>query len=461
MLQLKSKLQLILFSLGVLTLYSCNQANDSSLLKFSVSGKVQNNTGLGIDSVKINYSTNEFTYTDSNGNLIITDLIGANTLKPSKENYLFNPSQISVSSARTDMLFFATDTSDISSENETNVFNWFENLQLANGLLESSENSNVVSLYDNALAALVFMTYDNFDRAERIFDFFDQRIDSELLIGNGGFSQFRDRTGIPGNHRWMGDNAWLLIALNNYESLTGTEKYARLADEIEAWLRSLQDSDGGLWGGYYSDDSQIHKITEGNIDAFNAIVGYDSFHINLLDFLENYRWDATEKLLVSWPGNEQYLFAMDLHPWGYCIFENFPESVLTKAERYITTKTATVLGAPITGYCFDIDNDVVWLEGTGEMIVAFQQAGLIAEADLYIAELEKMIIESTLFSNSSGIPYTTNNGTHYGDSPLWDNVDTNIAISSSAWYLFSKRNFNPFDIGKVKNIPNTDKFWNN
>ena len=347
----------------------------------------------------------------------------------------------------------------IENENVIKVRNWFANLQLDNGLLESAENSNIVSLYDNALAALVYMTNEEFVRAEKIFDFFNGRIDSELMLGVGGFSQFRDREGVPGNHRWMGDNAWLLIALNNYHELTGSDKYGRLAEEIESWLRSLQDVDGGLWGGYYPDNSRIHKITEGNVDAFNAIPHYDSFHSELLGYLDKYRWDKTEELLIAWPGNAQYLFAMDLHPWGYCIFEDFPESVLPEAERYITTKSATITGQSINGYCFDIDLDVVWLEGTGEMVIAFQKAGLTNEANYYLGELEKMILDSKLFPDSAGIPYTTNFGTHYGGSPLWDGVDTNQAISSSAWYIFGMAKFNPFEVGYVKNIPLNDKFW--
>ncbi|RLD24331.1 MAG: hypothetical protein DRI71_02850 [Bacteroidetes bacterium] len=443
-------------------LNSCEQSNEYPVQSYNVSGKAVDSEGLGVDSVKLFYSSSDSVYSDKNGNWNILALTGANSIIPYKNNYIFNPTQVSVSSSQAGIIFIATDTtSDYVLENELKVYNWFENLQLANGLLESAENSNIVSLYDNALAALVFISYGNFERAEKIFDFFNLRIESELTIGNGGFSQFRDRDGIPGNHRWMGDNAWLLIALNNYKTITGNTQYIGLADAIEAWLRSLQDTDGGLWGGYSSDDTQIHKITEGNIDAFNAIPGYDSFHINLLNFLENDRWDATDKLLIAWPGNVQYKYALDLHCWGYCIFEDFPESVLTEADRYITTKTATVLGTPVTGYCFDIDKDVVWLEGTGEMVVAFQKAGLSTEADYYIVELEKMIIESSLFSNSSGIPYTTNNGTHYGSSQLWDGVDTNQAISSGAWYLFNKRKFNPFETGRVKNIPEEDKFWRN
>ena len=50
----------------------------------------------------------------------------------------------------------------------TMAVSWINNIQSENGLLESSENTNFVSLYDNALAALVFMELNEMERAEKI-----------------------------------------------------------------------------------------------------------------------------------------------------------------------------------------------------------------------------------------------------------------------------------------------------
>ena len=347
------------------------------------------------------------------------------------------------------------------SESEVQIFNWFENQQLSNGLLESAENGNVVSLYDNALAAMVFMLKEDFTKAEKIFDYFNAHIDIELTSGVGGFSQLRDRNGIPNNHRWMGDNAWLLIALNNYKEKTGNTTYDHLASEITSWLQSLQDTDGGLFAGYRSNDELMnHKVTEGNIDTFNAIEGFSPFHGQLLDFLENDRWDNLDKNLVAWPTNPAYLYALDLHPWSYLMFNNYPVSALTTTQRYLTTQTATN-GAQITGYCFDVDKDVVWLEGTGQMALAFGMAGMEDEKAHYLSEMEKATISSTIYSNASGFPYASNLGTSYGADALWNGANTNISISGGAWYLFAKQGFNPFAIGRDKNIPVSDIFWMN
>ena len=195
------------------------------------------------------------------------------------------------------------------SANERKVLNWFNNLQLANGILESSDNSNFVSLYDNALSAFVFMSYNDFIRAEKIFDFFNGKLNCEFLTGTKGFYQFRDRYGNQFGNRWLGDNAWLLLALNHYKFLTGSIKYNALNAAMEAWIRSLQDTDGGISGGYDANGVRTGKVTEGNIDAFAAVPGYDNFHVNLLSFLKNQRWNTTDKLLVSWPENPPYYYA--------------------------------------------------------------------------------------------------------------------------------------------------------
>ena len=194
------------------------------------------------------------------------------------------------------------------------------------------------------------------------------------------------------------------------------------------------------------------------IDAFNAVPGYDTFHQHLLSYLNANRWNPTEKLLVSWPGNK-YVYAMDNHSWGYCAFEDFPGSVLQKADMYITTQTATATGKSITGYCFDIDKDDIWLEGTGEMVVAFQKAGQNNQADFYLSEMEKLIVESAKFPGYRGIPYVSNRGTGYAIDALWAGSDTKPCISSGAWYLFGVLHFDPFAIGYSKNIPSSDKFW--
>ncbi len=337
--------------------------------------------------------------------------------------------------------------------------NWIVALQQENGLIESAENTNFVSLYDNALAAILFTKEGNLTKAAKILDFFENKIQLELQDDLGGFYQFRNKEGENGSRKWMGDNAWMLIAIRQYQQESGSLKYNEMAKALEAWLRSLQDEDGGLFGGINADGSSIPKVSEGIITAFNAVPGYDDFHKNILHFLQNNRWIPAENSIVAWPENPAYNHALDLHALSYSIFKNFPEATLAQTERYGNTQIASVTGKEIHGYCFDEDKDVIWLEGTAQLAVAYQQSGNTAKALQLISEIEKTAIASTTFSEAHGIPYTANFGTNFGTNDLWDHADTAPALSSSIWYLFAKMEFNPLSLGKQKDIPSVDQFW--
>lgn len=352
------------------------------------------------------------------------------------------------------------DTVEIELSNVDLVYNWVNNMQADSGLLESAEDTDFVSLYDNALASILFIARGDFHNAEKVFDFFNARIDTELLIGNGGFHQFRNTAGGNARRIWLGDNAWLLIALNNYRQKTKSNKYDRLATELELWIRSLQNQDGSLAGGYNPDGTQIGIITEGMITAFNAVPGYDDFHRNLLLYLENERWHESESLLLTQTEEPAYQYALDLHSLSYLIFENFPPNVLDSADRYLTIEQSTITKKEIKGYCFDEDIDVIWLEGTAQMALARAAAQQHEASSEIIGELEKNLVGSSSFSKSTGLPYTSNQGTTFGAAELWEHADLKPALSSSIWYLFSKMNHNPFFAERVKYLPIGDQFWN-
>ena len=342
------------------------------------------------------------------------------------------------------------------------IYLWLCNMQQENGLLLSSEGGRYVSLYDNALAALAFTSHGDLNKAEKIFDFFNGKLESEFFQSPGGFGQFRTADGIPVENsprRWLGDNAWLLIALNNYHFTAQNTKYQQLATALSNWIISLQDEDGGVWGGFTEKGTRISKIAEGNIDAFNAVSGYLVFHKKLLTYLKNMRWEAQNKIFVAWAENPAYRYALDLHAWSFCIFEDFPQEVLTDTKRFETTQKSTATQKAIRGYCFDEDRDVVWLEGTGQMVVAFNKAKRGNESKACITEIEKNLIESSLFPGTYALPYTANFGTSYGSDELWAGVDTIPAVSSTVWYLFGIQGFDPFRTGYTKKIPTEDKFW--
>ena len=354
----------------------------------------------------------------------------------------------------------STGAAESSTDPSPRIYEWLESQQLQSGLVESAEKSNMCSLYDNALAIMAFSVKGDFKRAEGVLDFFQARLEEEMKAAPGGFGQFRGRDGktFGPPHRWLGDNAWLLIAINNYHKLAGNQKYQPMAAALEAWIRSLQDKGGTIWGGFEQNGTKIGPNPEGMVDAFNAVPGYDDFHRKFLRYFKLQHWQPKEKTIRSTSSYPEHRYALDLLSLGYCAFPDMTTSVLTAADQCLTKKTGAS-GKEITGFCFDLDHDTVWLEGTGQMVVAYNTAGMGERAELYLAEIEKAIIPSPKDVKLIGIPYTTSRATHFGTQDLWNGVESNPCVSSAVWYLFGKWKFDPMALGRPKEIPPEQKFW--
>ena len=443
--------QLIIASLCVLVAVSCKKENTA----YTGVGQVVDPFAKGLPGITVQ-AGEQTAVTDVDGNFQL-ELTGPQLLQPIDSHYYFVPPTVQVNRNTAPLTLQGFYQLDNTSQQ---VVNWLVGQQLPNGLLESAEDGNVVSLYDQALAALVFLANGRVVEAERIFDFFADRVSSELKKGPGGFAQLRDRNGVPNNHRWMGDNAWLLIALHHYKSATQNPQYNSLMEALEDWLRSLQDTDGGLFAGYASDNSLLnYKVTEGMIDAFVAVPGYDSFHQQLLDYLEADRWDATDQNLMALPTNPPYKWALDNFSWAYCAFPEYPVATLDAADRFRTTQTATGTGNLLEGYDIDEDRETIFMEGTGQMALAFHLAGRMGDKQYFLAEMRKAYFDSPTYLNAGGFPYASNPGSGYGSDPLWPTAHTEIALSGGAWYVLAQTGFNPLRIGLEKPVPEADQFW--
>jgi len=337
------------------------------------------------------------------------------------------------------------------------VLMWLDSMQLSNGLIETSFQSNFISLYDNALSVCAFVSVGRYDQAREILDFFQARLNTEMLSGTGGYFQFRTASG-PQGSRWLGDNAWLLIAIHNYEHATGDLQYAAMRDALENWIREQQDTDGGVFGGTDAAGVVIGKVTEGIIDAFNAVRGFDSFHEGILAYLEQERWDTTDQLLVSWPGSDYY-YALDNFSWGYCTFEGFPDRVLDEADRFLNAQVHIPSQQIIEGCCFDEDRDAVWLEGTSQMAIAYLKSGNATRANAILYEVAKARVNESSWPGVFGIPYATNMRTGYGNGVLWPGIDAQPATAACCWFIMACNEFDPMALNYEKGIPDSFRFW--
>lgn len=347
------------------------------------------------------------------------------------------------------------------------VHAWFKTVQQSSGLVVSREGLETsdwaVSLYDQALSAMVFLCFDEPERARQILDVFAAR-QNELEAGLGGFYQFRRTSGDPntGTNRWLGDNAYLLAALYNYGEITGDQvRYAALLASLESWIIGLQKDSGGLISGTLPSGAEYtHIIVEGNIDAFGAVPGYTAFHQGILRYFREQRWDKANQVLICWPDAQKttWTYACDNIAWGYCAINTLPASFDFAEARFRMTDASEANGTQSTGFCFDGDRDTIHPEATLSMAAAYQTAGIAAKAAEYVAESEKLMVQGRSDPESWGLPYSSGPGTSFGGDVFSSTHYDRPWVSSSAWYVFVRKGFNPFGYARGRSIPAEDSF---
>lgn len=317
------------------------------------------------------------------------------------------------------------------------------------GLLPSQED-NVASTYNNALAIMAFTLRGEHERASRILEFFAEQLSSEFFVDDvpRGFHQLRSASnGAPDadTDRWMGDNAWLLLATQYYQAETSATEYDDLEDALVQLLLSLR-TDAGIGAyvasGWHGDGTEIDDggHTEGNLDAHAALLL--SGETDLADDIAAWLDDA--------PNRDWRLGPLDIHSWrtlslgsshAFCL----ADTLRTDRDDLRFTNEITVNGQDVQGFLpYSIgrepDNSAtLWAEGTAGMIVALYAAGNDDLGDFYAAEMDKLLFEPANFPDSMTLAFMP---VVVPDYP-W--VDPNKGhVAAAAWYLFAKERFNPF-----------------
>ena len=356
----------------------------------------------------------------------------------------------------------AQEISSIQEPNVQSAYAWIKAVQHPSGLVSTREGKEgFCFVYDQALAVYVFLLFNDIARAEKVLDFFNGKYEHQLSKGNFiGFVDMHFSTGAEGaTYRAGGPNAWLLNAINEYTYKTKNTKYLPLAEAIADWLISLQAIDGGMMGGHHPN---LHFIsTEHNADAYAALR-----NLYLLTQKPIYAQKAEE--FKKWIMEVAYIpadkrfgngkddpnYALDTSSWTVLALGKEVEQVLDIAEtvaqntQYYDCKQTNVEGFDFGGPYYDSpypDKDAVWFEGTSQMILAYRTVGKNDKAEHFLNETQKCLTESTYHAKTFGLPYASNAGTPaYGG---WQMTNTPLCLSSTAWYLFAKLNFNPFNLG--------------
>ena len=353
------------------------------------------------------------------------------------------------------------------------------------GWLVPAMEDNSGQTFNNAVTAMAFILKGEKQRAERILDFYAQRIDSsnsnlnsQNFFYKGEARGFFQNINLNDSYtpficdRWMGDNAWLLLAYKFYEKEYGfADKsfYSLVTNDLKNLLLELYINDptghggfvqsGWRWGPRNSatpvNDYQLNVFDsngnpvgheEGNIDAYAALklCGEDSIAGKIKQWLD-YRMNLLENI----PGIS---LPLDLYSWRSLAFNNYgsyyKNLVLVPGSDKRFRKEVNFNGKKATGFYSSADSSVqnVWLDGSGHMVCAFYFAGYADTAEYYSNQLDLFLINRNIDGTSSlALPYTANKTGGY------DWVDINKGFSSScAWYIFAKEKFNPFTLETYK-----------
>jgi len=341
------------------------------------------------------------------------------------------------------------------------VYEWLKAVQdsssLEKQLLPSMED-NQVQTFNNALAAIVFIMKDDRERAERILDFYasstreyNRNPTLQNFFVNGeprGFYQdmyLADSAAGPamnapeGSDRWIGDMAWLLIAVRFHAQRYDPDRYERLSGLLTKLLVSFfkpVGNGGFIQTGWQKNDRAKHGQAghpEGNLDCYAAL--------QLAG-----RKDVAEKI-KTWLHQELVgsRLPLDLYSWRVlALGPDYANALAVPEYDFRYRKNIRVNARPTMGFYHGPtpDSNNIWVEGIAHMSCAYVVAGDLARAQFYANQLDSFVmdrvIEGRRVKSLPYVPYAV------GDYK-WVHPDRGFT-STVAWYIFAKNQFNPFTL---------------
>lgn len=318
-------------------------------------------------------------------------------------------------------------------------------------LVPAMEDTNA-STFNNAVVAMAFILKNDRARAERILDFYanaalnpnnsDRTLQAFYYQGQArGFYQSVTLAGANQYHndgnvnRWLGDNAWLALAVKYYENYYASTRYNDLKTKLQslfnAWFVDLGNGQGYVSSGWEHGDSSFNSSghREGNIDVYAVF--------NLLG--DSTRAGKVKAWLNAQLG-ESKSAALDEYGWRYLMAVESPFRLNYREYDSMLCKTVNRNGTDVIGFLLTAhDDNNIWLEGSAQMACAYFAAGFPARARYYANQMDYFLIPRTINGVScKGIPHTANTSAGYG----WVDVNRGFA-STVAWYIFAKNQFNP------------------
>ena len=344
---------------------------------------------------------------------------------------------------------------------------------------------NAAFSYDNALAAMAFLSEGEKEEAEQILDAFVYAVENDRYrpgrVRNAyaagdirAFPGWNDAARLPGWYdrekgEWyedryqtgsnVGNTSYVALALLQYDALYKNEKYVDTAAALMDWvIENCSDGGDGFTGGYdgwpeggsETTYAFTYKSIEHNIDAFAAFN-------RLFDRTGEERWrDAAESafaLITSMYDKEKSLFYTGTQDDGVTpsrdntVLDAQVWACLALGERFEpyldSLKTVEKMKTEEGGYpfCAANANGGWWAEGTAYTALMYRMLGEDEKAEEALQALEGIQLESGLFPAATVDNLSTGFGLFDG-SPWEYSKDPHLA--PTAWFVMAVNGFNPY-----------------
>jgi hypothetical protein len=352
----------------------------------------------------------------------------------------------------------------------------------ATGLVASFEGSQDTGdwafTYDQALAAMVFINKGDEARARRIFDFY---LTAEKMDGGGMANAYYASSGDVAEYIvHVGPNVWMGLAMLQYAHQTKDMKYLAFVEDIASWLSTVKDKEGGLRGGkdlpWYS--------TEHNLDAYalykmlSELTGQESYKKQADETLAWLSKNAFSRIGAPAVkrGKGDATIATDTYAWSVTAIgpeelKNVgmdPDGIMDFAitNCSVTVEYAKPDGPSVLVRGFDFAKaqnlargGVVSCEWTAQMILALKimveyygksgddNKALYYQrlADVYIAEMSKMIITSPspVGQGDFCLPYASHEFADTGHGWRTPKGNRTGSVAATAYTILAIEDFNP------------------
>jgi len=371
--------------------------------------------------------------------------------------------------------------------NFDNMYKWLQVHQNPRtGLVISFEGDKDLGdwafIYDQSLVAQAYTNFLDFERAQKIFNFFKNKAKrKDGLFLNAYYAN----GGEPAEYIvHSGPNIWLGIAILQYTYKTQDNSYMDLAQDIASGIMNLQNQDpqGGIRGG---PDVQWYA-TEHNLDAYAffdmlyKITGKIKFaqaRDKIWNWLLKHTYDKVDVPIKRGKGDST--IATDTYAWSIAAIGPKklkdsglnPEEIMQFAENNCAVTVSYIRpgGQTIRIKGFDFApqihvgrGGVVSSEWTAQMVISFKimsdyyaKQGMAdkaklykTKADEYLISLENMIISSPSPSGQgeSCLPYATQDFVDTGHGWFTPKGKATGSVAGTTYTNFAFYNYNPLEL---------------